>query len=186
MQGASSPESEAKNGSETAAERDAQDRLRDSDIALRRKLRALLLGRSRSVMLGIGVVCVGVVLAAWLVDEGEVVRLLTIDTRLHEHETELWIVDLASGTYLRAGAPDSAWLARVRANPVVDLIRYGLQHQYRAVVVDDPAVREELNRAMERKYGFADRLWGRMSDRSSSVAIRLQSLEAQGDVPADD
>ena len=187
MAGAFSSESEPKQDSDAAVESDAEGELeRDSRTAFSRKLRALLLGRSRVVMIGLGVVCVGVVLAAWLVDEGEVVRLLTIDAQLHEHETDVWIVDLASGSYLRSSAPDSAWLARLRANPVVNLIRNGSKRQYRAVFVDDEAVREELNRAMERKYGFADRLWGRMRDRSSAIPIRLQSLDVQGDALAND
>ena len=187
MAGAFSSESEPKQDSDAAPENDAQGGLeRDSRTAFSRKLRALLLGRSRAVMVGVGVVCVGVVLAAWLVDEGEVVRLLTIDAQLHQQETEVWIVDLDSGSYLRSSAPDSAWVARLRANPVVDLIRHGSQRQYRAVFVDDEAIREELNRAMERKYGFADRLWGRMRDRSSAIAIRLQSLDVQGDALAND
>lgn len=187
MQGSSSSEIESKGGPDTVAEREAEGHLDlASGISLHRKLRALLLGRSRTVMLGVGAVCAVVVLAAWMVDEGEVVKLLTRDARLHAHETELWIADLDSGSYLRASTPDAAWLVRMRANPVVTVIRDGVQHQHRVVIVEDGVVLEELNRAMDSKYGFADRMWERLSDRSAAVAIRLDSLDADADALADD
>ena len=47
-------------------------------------------------------------------------------------------------------------------------------------------VLEELNRAMDSKYGFADRMWERLSNRSAAVAIRLESVDANGDALADD
>ena len=56
-----------------------------------------------------------------LVDEGEIVSVTTRDTKGRTHVTQLWIADLDTGAYLRAGSPDAAWLARLRAEPDVTL-----------------------------------------------------------------
>jgi hypothetical protein len=138
--------------------------------------RAMLLSRTRPVMIGVGLLAAGLVLGTWLVDEGEIVKLTSVDAAGREQVTELWIVDMPSGAWLRAGDPASRWLARIRANPEVVLERDGELQHYRALPDSSPETREEINRAMAEKYGAADRFWGRISDHGKTVPVRLRPL----------
>ena len=118
-----------------------------------------------------------------LLDEGEVVGLTTGDD---EQETDLWIVDLEDASYLRAGAPNVSWLARLRVQPAVTLERADSVRPFRAVPVDAPATLGQVNRAMAEKYGLADTLWGHVGDRSRAVAVRLEPLDAFEELAGDD
>ena len=140
--------------------------------------RRLLLSRIRTVMIGVGSVAALLVLGTWLVDEGEIVELSTRDAKGREQVTELWVVDLPSGTWLRAGSPDVRWLARVRSTPEVVLERDEEKRHYRAVPDEAADLRDQINRAMREKYGATDRLWGRVSDRRLTVPVRLVPSEA--------
>lgn len=137
------------------------------------KLRRLLLRRIRLVMIAVALLAGLLVVATRLIDEGEVVKLTTQDADGRQYVTELWIVDLDESSYLRSGSPDAVWLARLRADPEIELQREGRDARYRAVPEEDAATLDRVNVAMSEKYGFADRLWGRISDRSDAVAIRL-------------
>lgn len=140
--------------------------------------RGLVLSRIRMVMIGVGAVAAVLVLGTWLIDEGEIVKISTVDARGRDHVTELWIVDLDSGAWLRAGAPDARWLSRIRENPEIVLERGGEELHYRAIPNPSPEARRKVNRAMSVKYGAADRFWESVSDLSDSVPIRLLPSEA--------
>ena len=140
--------------------------------------RRLLLSRIRTVMIAVGSVAALLVLGTWLVDEGEIVELSTRDAKGREQVTELWVVDLPSGTWLRAGSPDVRWLARVRSTPEVVLERGEAKRHYRAVPDEAADLRDQINWAMREKYGAMDRLWGRLSDRRLTIPVRLVSSEA--------
>ena len=137
------------------------------------KLQGLLLTRVRLVMIAVGVLAALLVGVPYLVDEGEIVKVATVDSNGRDHFTELWIVDLAEGPYLRAGSPEVAWLARIRAQPEITLHRGDLAVNFRAACEEDASIRGRVNLAMSEKYGFADRLWGRVSDRGQAVPVRL-------------
>jgi hypothetical protein len=140
---------------------------------VKKKLRALLQGRIRPVMITVALIAALLVIGARLVDEGEVVMLTTVDSRGRDQVTELWIVALPSGTYLRAGSPDVAWLARLRDHPKIKLERGDEVTYFVAVPEAGDAIRTQVNEAMNSKYGFANELWGRFSDRGSAIPIRL-------------
>jgi len=140
--------------------------------------RRLLLSRIRTVMIGVGSVAALLVLGTRLVDEGEIVELSTRDAKGREQMTELWVVDLPSGTWLRAGSPDVRWLARLRSTPEVVLERGEAKRHYRAVPDEAADLRDQINRAMREKYGAMDRLWGRLSDRRLTIPVRLVPSEA--------
>lgn len=131
----------------------------------------------RALLLAVGIGVAAVVLTATLVDEGEVVTLVTRDANGAAYDTPLWIVDLEGRRYLRAGGPGARWLARIRGNPAVVVRASGDEEAGGiagiAVPVDEPATREAVNRLMAEKYGWADRLWSRILDRKKSVPIRL-------------
>jgi hypothetical protein len=146
------------------------------------KIRRLLLGRTRLVMLVIGLLVALLVTGAALIDEGEVVLLTIEDDQGRLHETDLWVVDLDGRPYLRAAQPDATWLAWVRAHPRIVLHRAGAKRQYLAVVVETRVAHDRVRHEMALKYGFADRFWSWVSDRSLAVAIRLD-IEAGSEAP---
>ena len=133
----------------------------------------------RIAVLAIGCAIGLVVLGVALLPEGEVATLSTFGADGTSHETQVWVVD-SNGSFggshgelfLRTG-PRTRWLARLRARPQVDLERGGETHAYTAVVEESPDVRERVNRAMAEKYGFPNRLLGRIYDPASSVPVRL-------------
>ncbi len=131
----------------------------------------------RGVMVAVGVVAAVVVLGAMWLDEGEIVTLSTTDTDSIVHHTQLWAVELDEVHYLRASSSRVEWFARLRDRPLVELDFGGLSAHFRAVPLDDAALRTRVNAEMALKYGFADRLWGLLGDRSSSIPIRLEPAE---------
>ncbi len=128
-------------------------------------------------MVGVAALCGVVVVAALLVPQGEVVTLHVLDSEGRSHPTQLWVVELDGVSYLRAGGPDTQWLARLRARPEVTLGHGTVGEsptRYRATAIDDdPVLRARLGEAMAAKYGMADSLWGWLGDRVRSVPIRL-------------
>jgi hypothetical protein len=144
-----------------------------------RSVRALLLSRVRVVMIAVGSLAVLLVGASHLLDAGEIVKLVSVDAIGREHVTQLWVVDFANGSYLRADSPDAGWLARLRGDPEVTLKRGDGEAQFRAVCEEGRLIRGQVNRAMSEKYGFADRLWGRFSDHARAVPVRLVPSRAE-------
>ena len=139
----------------------------------------------RTLMVVVGVVAAAIVLFALWIGRGEVVTLVTTDANSTMQDTQLWAVELDGVHYLRASNGRATWLARLREQPLVELDLGGSRNHYRAVPLDDAALRSRVNAEMARKYGFADRLWGKLGDRSASIPIRLDSadglLSARGD-----
>lgn len=136
--------------------------------------RSMVIKRVRILMLVIGAVVGGLVVCSLLVDEGELVVLVTTDPEARRHETQLWTVELDGRRYLRASNPEASWLARLNAEPLVVVTGTGGERSYRAV--PDPEVLARVNQAMASKYGLADRIWSVMSDRSQAVPIWLEPL----------
>jgi len=137
--------------------------------------------RVRWIMISLGGLAALLVLGAILLDHGEIVTLESVDEAGRVHETQLWVAYLDRTPYLRAGNSASLWLERVRVHPEVDIDIGGGVQRFRATLLDDRALRERLNRAMARRYGLADDVWGLVSDRSQSIPIRLERLDAGSD-----
>lgn len=146
--------------------------------ALTRKLRKLLLGQTRVVMISTAALAAALVGVSSLIDEGEIVRLTTLDARGRTYVTQLWIVDLDAGAYLRARSSDAAWLARIRSEPEVTLQRHDVDGQFQALGEGSTSILAAVNLAMGEKYGLADRFWARFSDPTRAVPIRLAPLSA--------
>jgi hypothetical protein len=108
---------------------------------------------------------------------GEVVHLHTRDAQ-GEHVTHLWVVDDAGFAWLRAGMPDSGWLARIQNDPNVTVDRRGETLRFRAVPVHDPAVRDRIHALMREKYPWADRLISSLRDANGSVPVKLEPAGA--------
>jgi len=130
----------------------------------------------RQVILILGILIAVVALTSAWIDEGEVVELTTYDASAHEHETELWIVDVDGRRYVRADLPGADWLERLRAHPGALLRRDGVEERVTARPVDDPAVRDVIGRAMAEKYGFVDGLVGILRDEDAVVPVILEPI----------
>ena len=130
-------------------------------------------------VLGIAVlVVVGYFAAVMIGSElaGEVVVLRTQDQSGEKVETRLWIVDLDDRPWLRAGSPDSGWLKRIQAQPLVEMERSGSTGSYLAFVDSDkPARRDAVHELMASKYGFVDALVSLMRDGKKSIPIRMDA-----------
>ena len=106
-------------------------------------------------------------------ESGEVVVVTAVDDAGTFHETRVWVVDLADGTYLRAGSSDAEWLARVRARPQVLLERADERREVRLEAADKTP---EVNAQMALKYGWADIVVGTVFSRRDAVALRVLPL----------
>ncbi len=104
----------------------------------------------------------------------EIVILRTLEADGSPVETRLWVVEDGGRQWLRAGVPTSGWLLRIEANPAVVVVRAGRAHEYRAVPVRDPAVRDRIHALMRERYGLADRWVSLIRDGSLSVPVRLE------------
>lgn len=92
-------------------------------------------------------------------------------------ETRLWIVDDGTTSWLHGG--DSRWMHNLQARPIVEIVRNGETHRYRATAVPGPHPR--LHELLRSKYGIAD-WWVRFvsgflgTDTESTTPVRLDLL----------
>ncbi|MCP4004858.1 MAG: nitroreductase family deazaflavin-dependent oxidoreductase [bacterium] len=107
---------------------------------------------------------------------GEVVTLRTVQADGNAADTRLWIVEDQGALWLRAGQPNSGWYARLRAHPQVWLTRDGVTHRFRAVGVEDPAMRDRIHELMTKKYPVAEALIKLIRDGDASIPVRLDPI----------
>lgn len=116
------------------------------------------------------------VAAHWaLIEVGrEVIVLRTENDGGEWIETRLWIVDDDGASWLHGG--DSNWMHNLRARPIVEIVRRGETHRYRARSLPGP--HPKVHELLRAKYGVADR-WVRFvgPDRASTTAVRLERLD---------
>jgi hypothetical protein len=122
-----------------------------------------------------------VVIAALALPMGEYVDLITVDDDGRRYHSAVWVAELDGVPHLRSGWPDSHWLERLSTHPLVEVERAGQRRHYRAVVVDDPAVRGALNAALAEEHGVADRAIRLVVDMSRAVPVRLEPIEGLDD-----
>ena len=127
----------------------------------------------RYPMLLCGTVILAVVIAAMLIEQGEVVSLETSDEVGQAYQTMLWIVDLDGKLYVR-GPLERPWVKRLHLRPQVTLTRSGKTASFRATVILDPSLTEAVDRAMIEKYGSADRLVDWLFNPGEPAAILLE------------
>lgn len=118
---------------------------------------------------------VAYVLGHWaLIEVGrEVIVLRTEEPDGSWRETRLWIVDDGDVAWLHGG--DSRWMRNLEAHPIVEVVRGGETHRYRATPVPGPHPR--LHQLLRAKYGLADR-WVRFvgPDSNATKPVRLEQL----------
>jgi hypothetical protein len=130
----------------------------------------------RQIILVLGILLAVVAIGSAWIDEGEVVQLTTYDARAHPHETDLWIVEVDGRRYVRSDLPGADWLDRLTANPEVELQRDSVKERVLARPIDDPAIREAVDRAMTEKYGFLNRFTGILRDEDAVVPVILEPI----------
>lgn len=104
-------------------------------------------------------------------ESGEVVTIRTVDAAGAPLETRIWVVDHEGAQWIRTGNAASKWMARVKANPEVEVMRNGASAPYRAVFV--PEATETVNGLMAEKYGWADDVIGFLIPRDDAQIVRL-------------
>jgi hypothetical protein len=104
-------------------------------------------------------------------EQGEVVVVTTFDGSGDAHTTRLWVVDAEGRAWLRSGAPGSAWYLRVSENPLVRVDRGAVKTVASATPVVEK--RDEINRLMREKYGWADQFIGALFGRDDAIPLRL-------------
>lgn len=134
----------------------------------------------RGVIQIVGYLAGILVVGALLLDEGQVVTLLTEEDG-REYETHLWIADLDGRLYIRANRPESEWWAHIQADPDVGL-RWGdgigeEVEFYTARRVSDAPLRNRVGSVLARKYGFADRVRSALTDDDQSIVMELVPAE---------
>ncbi len=143
----------------------------------------------RKLLIGVGIVIVALIALqiaiSALSPSDEVVVLISAAADGETHETTLWIVEDEGVLWLRAGNPDSAWLARVRQDPEIRLRRADQVRSYRVVPADRDDARDRVNGLMAEKYGASNTLVSLWGDHSVSVPLRLEADTAVGAGPTD-
>ena len=136
-----------------------------------------VIGTLLAILVGLGVVFGALIYVAS--ESGEVVVLTSRDAAGEMHETRLWVVDRGGSAWLRTGNPQSQWLARVRANPEIEVERDGRVQAYRGVLVDSPVVRDQINELVHQKYGWAEDLLRTLVMNPEDVTpVRLEPASA--------
>jgi hypothetical protein len=104
-------------------------------------------------------------------ESGEVVTVRTRDAGDAVHETRLWIVEYDGSSWLRAGNPNTGWLARLTARPELEVVRDGKAQRF--VGKPTPEARDDINLLMQEKYGWADSVVCFLFPRAGKVPVRL-------------
>lgn len=127
------------------------------------------------VRLAIAVLSLGVLWGLLQVlagESGEVVVLTTTDDTGAAQETRLWVVDHDGSTWLRSGTGGgSAWYQRLVKQPNIEVKRNAATTNYLAK--PEPEQRDEINRLINEKYGWADTYIGWWITRADAIPIRL-------------
>jgi len=110
-------------------------------------------------------------------EQTEVAVLRTVDETGATRETKLWVVDLDGSPWVRVARPERSWFERIRHRPEVELVRHDVALPYRAIEIEDPAMRARVDAAFREKYGLVDWWYGLLLRRDPRP-IRLDPANA--------
>ena len=127
--------------------------------------------QSRRSILGLGIAAaLGYYAYDWIGRNVEVVTLHA--TAGLEHYADLFVVDDPPSLWIRAERPDRLWLAALRENPNVTLVRAERETAYRAEVWNGDGGYDRIDALFRAKYGVFDQLSGWLW-RRDEVPVRL-------------
>ena len=132
-------------------------------------MKRLVLGLATLLLLAVALVAVHCA----LIESREVIVLRTEGQGGRWLESRLWIVDDGPVAWLHGA--DSHWMHNLEARPIVEIVRAGETHRYRATGVPGPHPR--VHELLRVKYGSADR-WVRFvgPDGEHTQPVRLERL----------
>ncbi len=88
-----------------------------------------------------------------LIESGEVIVIRSTDDEGERYATRLWVVDYDGDPWIGQSDPSTVrWVARVRTHPRVDFVRGDATECRQAVFVQEPDIREAVDRLFEEKY----------------------------------
>lgn len=128
--------------------------------------------RTVTLALASAVFVFGVITLAAL-EANEVVVLRTVDADGRPRETRTWVADDGGFAWIEAANPDRPFLRHLVAHPEVELRRAGSVRRCRAEPMANPDGHAHIRALLARRYGWADRWIGMLTDTSRSVAVRL-------------
>ncbi len=128
-------------------------------------------------MLVVSSLLILIALGAIVIEKGEIVTLETRDAEGHPVTTRLWIVEIDGELYVR-GPRHGHWIQNLRERPQVSLTRGDEMASYRAATVDGTALAVEVDRAVARKYGRAERWVDEIFNHTDPIAVRLERSTA--------
>ncbi len=103
-------------------------------------------------------------------EEEGVIRILTRDDDGDLRDTKVWVVVDGGSGFVRTNA--SRWLENIQRDPEVQVRVRGTDYLMRAEEVRDEAVRDRVEDAFKRKYGFVQRTMSLLRLREPTV-LRL-------------
>jgi len=126
--------------------------------------RLALIALSALFLLGLGTYLAG--------ERTEVARLRTFDEAGTGYETKMWVVDLDGRSYVRIGRAGRGWGERLKAHPLVELIRASGTVPCTSSIVTDDTARHRIDEAFAVKYGWVD-WWYGVVLRSNAETVQL-------------
>ena len=99
-----------------------------------------------------------------------VIELITDDADGDVRKTKVWFVLLGGEPYLMTS--NSRWLKNLRRDPNLKLVIEGKEYKAQAEEISGDALREKVDIASQRKYGFQESLIRLFSFRQSQI-LRL-------------
>jgi hypothetical protein len=132
-------------------------------------------GRGVRTFLRLAALALGVFVfvTAMALEGGEVVQLRTLGPDGNARTTRVWIADADGAAWVEAASPDRPFLADIARDPQIELVRGDDVEPRRATVIDGAEGHAKIRALLRRRYGWADRWIGLLTDTSQSVAVRL-------------
>jgi hypothetical protein len=128
----------------------------------------------RTVLVVVALVAAALVATTLVALEGrEVVVLKTVDAGGVGRATRTWVADEDAHAWIEAANPERPFLLALATHPDVELTRGGRVHRCQAEPMPNPAGHRHVRELLARKYGWADRWIGFLTDTSRSIAVRL-------------
>lgn len=124
-----------------------------------------------------------VVVTALALEGNEVVQLRTRGPDGVARTTRVWIADADGAAWVEAASPERPFLADIARDPEVELVRGDVVETRRATVIGGAEGHAKIRTLLRRRYGWADRWIGMLTDTSGSLAVRLDPVTVPGVAP---
>src|SRR5215470_7885552 len=121
----------------------------------------------------IGVVAVFAAVTLVALEGSEVVVLRTFGDAGAVRETRTWVADDDGYAWIEAANADRPFLRDITGNPDIEMRRGGVIRHCHAMPLPNPDGHAHIRRLLARRYGWADRWIGWLTDTSHSIGVRI-------------